>query len=384
MSIWAQSPEIELPTDDAMDDAVELDEAGTWGGIGLPYASANSTDGLGLGLGGELFHRPAGEEDGYDFKLTLSTYFAVNGRYQNHFVQVERFGERNNIFFQAGYSQWSSMLYVGAGGADVLVLRPPGAESGNRQSAPFAMALVSVPVDEFNVYVQGFTRFATVTPNPGGILDTNRPFGADGGGYGQLAIGVTKTTWDRFPLPREGSYLEIAVLGNIAGDRNGQIEPSGGIFVEAIRWHSFGRHLTIGARGNLTNMVGTQPFFIQDLLPGRLKDEFGFEQPLTGYGRTRTRGDGLWAAAVEVRPYVGRIQRGFFDMALYGSVYAEEAFLFTGTDPGPHMPTVGAGFDLVWQGATVLRPFAAWGWRAEPGQKRRGVPQFGLALKSPL
>ena len=71
-------------------------------------------------------------------------------------------------------------------------------------------------------------------------------------------------------------------------------------------------------------------------------------------------------------------------MALYGSFYAEEAFLFTGTDPGPHMPTVGAGFDLVWQGATVLRPFAAWGWRAEPGQKRRPVPQFGLALKSPL
>lgn len=374
----AQEPAPELP-----DSSPPAAERGRWGGIGIPYASANSTDGFGLGLGGEVFRRPPGEDEGYDLKFSVSTYFALSGKYHSHFAQMELY-RRHDVLVQLGYSRWSNLVYAGSGGEDVARLNPPEAESGNLLSAPFAMVFVAAPVGKWKVYGQGFTRFGNADARPGGLLDADRPYGARGGAFGQAAVGVFRQRIDRWPLPREGWMLDASLFANLAGERGGDLAPSGGYFAEGSGWLAAGSHLSFGARAHFTNTFGTQPFFVQELLPGRLKDELGYEQPLTGYGRTRSRGDGLWAVAVEARPYAGRVRKGFIDIALYGSVFVEEAFLFAGTDPGPHMPTVGTGFDLVWQGATVVRPYAAWGWRTEPGRKRHAVPQFGLALKSPL
>ena len=61
------------------------------------------------------------------------------------------------------------------------------------------------------------------------------------------------------------------------------------------------------------------------------------------------------------------------------------AFLFRGSDPGPHMPSVGVAPLLVWQGTVELRPFLAWGWMSDrPRGPRTPELQIGVSLLSPL
>lgn len=368
------------------DEAVAPEPAMTrarWGGIAIPLVGANSTDGLGFGLGGELFRRPRdpASAEAYDLKLTLSTYITVSGRFQSHFAQLEARGERS-LLVQLGLSRWTNLLYAGQGGADVLRVRPED-EGGNEMLAPFGMVALTVPVGQWSIYGQGFARAARIAPRPGGLLDAERPFGAEGGAFGDVALGLYREEVDRWPLPERGWLLDASARVGV-GSAAGQLEPVGGAHVEAAGWLSPVDGLALGARGIASHTAGTQPVFVQELLPGRWRDEAGYEQPLTGYGRTRPRGDGLLAALFEVRPRVGRVHRGFFDIALHGSLFAEAAWLLDRSDPGPPLPTLGLGPVLVWQEATVLRPFFAWGWRGEPGEARRPVMQFGLALKDPL
>ncbi|MBW2254272.1 MAG: hypothetical protein JRI25_06700 [Deltaproteobacteria bacterium] len=293
---------------------------------------------------------------------------------------------RQDLLAMVGFRSWQDMVYAGNGGADVVVDWGD-AEVGNWSISPFFLFGASQHAWLGAFYAQGFYRYSDVEPEEGNLLDERAPTGAFGGHYTDLTVGYFLEQVDQWPLPNSGWRGDLSLSGGgaVVKDKVGFLPNLGvnGAFVGW--WPALGPRLVIGGRLLAAKRAGDRPFFEGEFAGGRRRDEVGFEKALTGYGRTRTRGDGAVAALVEVRPFLGRTHHRFWDLSAYLSLFAEEAWLFDGFDPGPHLPTLGVGGVVVWQGATMLRPFVAWGWRAdEPGGPRHAAPQFGLAMQDPL
>lgn len=371
-------------------EAVELDpveERSRWFPLLLPAIGYNSTDGVGFGVGGEVYSRPPGQAYGYRWKLTGGSWTTLGFDYLSHHVRFD-WRDEQAWLGKVGYRSWNDLVYAGVGGEDAATLRPAGVESGNRVAGPYAFVGVAFPLDRLPLapYVQGYFRSVGVTPAEGGLLDERDPYGAHGGVYGDVTVGVELDTTDRWPLPIAGTRAEIGVSAGWCDARRDDVEPLGGVHAEVQRWQPLaGERLVIGGRAVADHSVGRRPFFEQEVAGGRWRDELGYDQILSGYGRTRTRGDGVVAALVEVRPLLGRTDHAFWDLAAYLSLFAEQAWLFHGFDPGPPMPSVGVGPEVVWQRALQVRPFVAWGWRSEAdGGGRRPVPQLGVSFLDPL
>lgn len=388
------APALALP--EALPDSVSLAAARTrtaltrprkkWGGIVIPLVTYNTTDGLAFGVGGELFERDLASDVGFKRKIGFQALVSIDGRYQSHGIVYETRTGRNDVFAEVGFKAWTSLLYAGFGGEDVLV--DWGAlEEGNRAWTPYATAGITQPLGPGLLYVQGFFRYMEITPAEGGLLAQDAPTGFLGGAYADLTAGWFIDVVDRWPLPVRGWRVEADVRGGGAWlkDVDGFL-PSASLHAEVIGWWPlFGPRLVVAGRFVAGHALGDRPFFEDEFIGGRRRVEIGYEKALTGYGRTRTRGDGAVAALVELRPWLFRTKHRFWDLAGYLTVFAEEGFVFDQWYPGPHMPTVGVGAVLLWQGGTLLRPFAAWGWRAdEPGGVRRASAQFGLSLQDPL
>jgi hypothetical protein len=356
-----------------------------WGGMMIPLIGGNPIDGFGLGFGGEVYRRPADQAEGYDLKITPSLYFNTRLDYTNDYVRVEWQGEARWLVM-VGYQLWNNLSYAGAGGAMVLVDHGD-AELGNRVSTPYAFVGVNRPMGGvgWSLFGQAYVRGATVRPAPGGLLDRQRPQGVDGGAYTDVSLGVEHREHDRWPMPHRGHIFDVSLrAGGTA--RRGGFDPLAGAMLEAMAWRPLlGDGLIGGARVVVDKSSAPQPFFEQDKAAGRWRDELGSEQALAGYGRTRTRGDGLAAVLVELRPTLFRVDKGFFDLQAHLSFTAEIGWLYDRWNPGPPLPTVGFGVPLLWQQAVQLRPFLAWGWRAPaPGAPRRPGMQFGISVLDAL
>ncbi|MCB9684851.1 MAG: hypothetical protein H6738_14375 [Alphaproteobacteria bacterium] len=304
--------------------------------------------------------------------------------YTSQYAQIELRGDVTWIV-RGGYQVWNDLPYAGVGGADIATLWSPEIELGNAIHAPYAMVAGARPVGEgWRTYGQLYLHPAQVDAAPGGLLDQERPFGSDGGVYGDLTVGAELDTTDRWPLPDRGARAEVDVRAG-ATLTDGALSPLAGAHAELVRWWPATEGVVIGVRGVAEHSVGPRPMWEEGVTGGRWRDELGFEQVLSGYGRIRTRGDGLLAAELEVRPRLFHAELPWFTVDAYASLFAEEAWLFDGWDPGPPLPTIGFGPELLYQRASQLRPFVAWGWRTdEVGGPRRPVPQFGLSVMDPL
>jgi hypothetical protein len=355
-----------------------------WGGIAIPTLKYNSTDGLGLGAGLELYERRADGAQGYRYRLSLSTFWTTSGNYASNWVQLEH---RGRVWWLTRFtwSLWRNMVYVGAGGDDVSVRN--GEEAfGNTVNGPSLLGTLVIPVTgtPLQVWLQGYARYAAIEARPGGPLDVRRPYGVDGGFTFDVSAGLALNELDQWPVPHKGVRGEASF--RLGGSFSPDFHPITGLNFElAAYWPLVGRHLVLGARTLFDRTWGDRPFFEQELLGGQWRDELAYEQMLTGYARSRTRGDGVFATMVELRPYFGSTGHRVFDIGFYLSAYAETAFLLRGSDPGPHMPSVGVAPLLVWQGTVELRPFLAWGWMADrPRGPRTPELQIGVSLLSPL
>lgn len=354
-------------------------------GYVLPTAGGNSTDGFGLGAAGELFLRPPELEHGFRWKLSLSVWATTRG-YRSFYSQYERRTAEGHLLARLGFQSWANLPYAGVGGADVSVRHPPEQEIGNRIFGPYLMVADSQTVrPKVKLYGQIWLHPVWVDPRPGGLLDTRDPFAADGGLYGDLMGGIELDTTDRWPMPTRGVRAEVDLRGGgtwaFTEDR---FAPLVGGHAEVITWQPVGEHLVIGARVVAEKSYGLRPPPEQFVTGGRWRDEIGFEQALSGYGRIRPRGDGVVASLVEVRPYFFTVGRSW-SLDVHASLFAEMAWLYRGNDPGPPMPTVGLGPLLLWQKGSQLRPFVAWGWWSDDvGGARRPVAQFGLSVNDPL
>lgn len=360
-------------------------EKRSWGGVVVPLVGASTVDGFGFGLGGEVFRRPAGSETGFDVKITASLYVNTRFDYTNDLVRIQLIDE-NQWLIIIGYQQWANLSYVGRGGADVI--KDLGrAEIGNGLISPYAVVGVAHPVGDgpWSVFGQLYGRGGVVEARPDGLLQVEAPFGVVGGAYGDLTVGVEAKQHDRWPLPTHGQRLEVGARlgGTVSGST---VRPMGGVVAEGMAWRPLvAGWLTGGGRLLLGKTVGERPFFEQDKVGNRWRDELGSEQALAGYGRTRSRGDGVVAALVEVRPRLFTVEEGFLDLEFYLSVDAELGYLFDGWDPGPLLPTIGINGSVLWQKTVQLRPFAAWGWRTvEPGAPRLPAMQFGISVMDAL
>jgi hypothetical protein len=385
---WADEPPPPPPDDPppfATDDPPPDPPArGRWGGVMIPLIGANPIDGFGFGFGGEVYRRPAGQETGYDLKITPSIYLNARLDYTNDFVRIE-IDRSSRWLVMVGYQQWANLSYAGAGGADVLV-RHGAAELGNRVSTPYAFLGVNRPIGRgWSIFGQGYARAAWVRAAPGGLLEGDAPLGVDGGWYGDVSLGAEHREHDRWPMPHRGHVLDGSLRFGATGVPGG-VRPLVGAYVEAMGWRPVaGDGLVVSGRVLLDKSTGQQPFFEQDKAAGRWRDELGSEQALAGYGRTRTRGDGLFAALIEARPTLFRARKGWFDLQGHLSFTAEIGWLYDRWDPGPPLPTLGVGVPLLWQQAVQLRPFVAWGWRADaPGAPRRPGLQFGISVLDAL
>ena len=353
----------------------------------LPAVGYNSTDGLGLGLGGQVFSRPKSVERGYAWKASLGVWATQGLRYQSHYLSLDTQGKTSWIG-TVGYRRWNDLRYAGEGGADIVVDYKD-AERHNFLAGEYGFLGVAVPQKSgLSPYVQAYGRHVQLDPAAGGLLDVRQPYGSNGGTYTDLTVGVEWAHTDRWPLPIIGTRAEAGVSGGITVP-TGASEPVGAVSVvhgEVIHWQSlFGDRWVMGSRFVADRAFGLRPIFEQDVAGGRWRDDLGSDQLLSGYGRTRTRGNGVLAAMIESRSYLFGIQRKFWNFDLYASAYAEEGFLFADGRWGPHLPSLGAGPEFLWHGALQLRPYVAWGWRADsPGGPRAPRPQFGISFLDPL
>lgn len=358
-----------------------------WSGLALPLLGFTSTDGFGMGVGGELFDLPRVGEGPPRDRLRVSTYWAVTGSYSSSQISYER-QETHAFSARFLYRTWSDMLYVGTGGEDVLLRRDRDVAGGNVLSGPQIQVGGSFqfPRVPLRVWVQAYGRYAMVTPKAGGLLDLEAPAGSTGGGYWDTSTGVTIQEVDRWPLPRKGVRAEASVRFGALHTDDDPFAPLVGVNVEGIGWWPIvGDRLVLGGRIVIDKTWGTRPFWEQEWLGGEQRDEVAYDQAFTGYGRTRTRGDGHVALLTELRSLVVRSRHPIWDIGFYVSAYAEAAWAFDGDEPGPVLPTVGVAPYLVYQGTTRLRPYVSWGWMAdEPGGVRTGELQVGLALVEPL
>jgi hypothetical protein len=356
-----------------------------WHGIGLPYVTYNTTDKLGFGVGAELYDRKRGESFGYRYRLSLSTMWTTSGNYGSNYLQLERRGEHFWVM-RLTWRLWRNMVYVGAGGDEVL-LDNGDQGYGNTVNGPSYMVNVirKVRGTPLYVFVQGYARYTMVGVEPGGLLDQRRPFGSNNGLYFDAGGGLYVQEVDRWPMPNKGVRAELSVrAGGTASE--GRFEPLLGTNLEVITWWPvFGEWLVIGHRTLIDKTFGVRPFWEQEFLGGTLRDETAYEQMLTGYARSRSRGDGVIASMIEVRPKFGETNHPVVDIGFYASAFVEAGWLFKGNDPGPFLPTVGVAPLFLWQGAIELRPFLAWGWWADTqGGQRTPRTQFGISLLSAL
>lgn len=358
-----------------------------WAGLVLPLAAANSIDGFGVGIGGEVYARPVGETSGYAVKITGLLWLTTNLNYTSDWVRVDARGALADVFGQAGFRGWANLLYAGVGGADVLVDWEE-QELGNGLSSPFANGGVAWNLGRgAQVYGGVYVRPAASRPAPDLLLAQDDPLGADGALYNDVTVGLAWERLDRWPAPHKGAKAEIDARGGgtFAG---GRFAPLAGLHAEVMGWTPLILDpLVVGGRLVAEHSVGERPFFEQDITGGRWRDELGSEQALAGYGRNRSRGDGVVAGMVEVRPQLFRVGGGDrgFDLAVMLSGMAEVGWLFDRWDPGPILPTVGGGPELLWQQAIQVRPFIAFGWRADaPGGPRAPIPQYGISFVDPL
>lgn len=356
-----------------------------WHGIGLPYVYYNTTDKLGFGIGAELYDRKRTDSYGYRYRLSISTLWTTSGNYGSNYVQLERRGEHFWVM-RLTWRLWRNMVYVGAGGEDVL-LDNKDQGFGNTVNGPSYMVNIIRKVRGTPLYVfaQGYARYTMVGVQPGGLLDQRRPFGSENGFYFDAGGGLYVQEVDRWPMPHKGVRAELSVrAGGTASE--GRFEPLIGTNVEVLAWWPLiGEWLVIGHRTVIDKTFGERPFWEQEFLGGTLRDEAAYEQMLTGYARSRSRGDGLIASMIELRPKFGETGHPVVDISFHASLFAEAGWLFKKNDPGPFLPTVGVAPLFLWQGAIELRPFLAWGWWADtPGGERTPRTQFGISLLSPL
>lgn len=375
--------ESEAPTSIGQADDKNPDQR-VWSGIVLPLLGANSQDGFGFGLGGEVFNRKRSATEGYALKITGSLWVTTSFEYTSDFLQIDYRG-RTHWVGRLGYRGWANHAYAGVGGADVLLQRPD-AEVGNQVRGPFGFLGASREIrDHLSWFTQLYYKTYWVDAGRGSLLEQERPFGANGGTYVDATGGIELDTTDRWPMPTEGIRTEASIRAGATFGHAGQMRPLVGGNAEVIAWEHLGDHVVFGGRFVVDQTFGDRPFFEGDIGGGRWRDELGSEQMFSGYGRTRTRGTGFIAGAVEFRPYFFRIDHPVLDFAFHASAFAELGWLTDRDGIGPVLPSVGVGPEIVFQGAIQCRPFLAWGWRADaPGQPRRPVSQFGISFLNPL
>jgi hypothetical protein len=357
-----------------------------WGGVVVPLVGFNTTDGVGFGLGGQIFLRKRELDFGYRDMLTLQTYWAVSGKYTSNYLQYERRGT-HFVVARLSYRLWTDMIYTGSGGRDVATVLPEDVTRGNRLAGPSALITGQFHVDHvpFRVWAQAYARYTQVVPKVGGLLEQERPYGVDGGWYGDASVGLFVNEVDRWPLPNKGVVAQASVRGGFSTSA-GQAWPVVGVNVEASGWLPLvGQRLVLGGRALFDKTWGHRPFYEKEWLGGTMRDEVALDQILVGYGRTRTRGDGVLAAIVDLRGWLGRTRHAFFDASFTLDVWAELGYAFDGGRPGPPLPSVGGGPGILWQGATLLRPWIGVGWlRDGADSPRTAQALFGLALVEPL
>jgi len=354
------------------------------GGIILPTLNFNKLDGFGLGVGAEIFLREREEEEGFKYRFTASTFWTVTGNYGSTLLNIEHLG-KTHWFARPWYRLWKNYYYTGAGGADVITVKPN--EAGNRMLGPSVHLSISRQIKNLPLYIWGqlYYRYADVTPAEGSVLEERNPLGVGKSHYLDGTIGLALRSIDRFPMPSRGVMGTIDVRGGATFDENGS-HPLVGVHTKWVGYAPVSKKwFTLGARVLFDKTFGPRPFYEQEFTGGMKRDEVGMEQAFMGYGRMRTGGDGALAFMIEARPFFGRVKKGWADMAFYLSVFGEEGFLFDGNKLGPHLPTVGGGPVFLWQQAVMLRIWVAAGWTNTPTDPtRRAVPQFGLALVEPF
>lgn len=358
-----------------------------WRAAGLPYLSGNSSDGLGVGVAAEAFARPQNVDDGYHLKVGPYWYTSVSLAYVSWGLPFEDLRAPIDIIGRIGYRGWDNLLYAGVGGRSVSVDHGE-TEGGNALSMPFGTVTLSRPVEGTSRSLYGgiYARLGRGDPEPGGLLDREDPPGGRGGFYGDAFGGVSWNDTDRWPLPTRGLQAEADVrLGLSGANRDlGDFNPVVGVHGEVIRWWRLGTpSLVLGTRALLDATTGPRPYFDLDVLGGRQRDELGFDQALSGYGASRSRGPAVGALLVELRVDLFSIPKP--DLRVLASFFAEEAWLADGLDPGPHMPSVGVGPEILLWGGIQVRPYAAYGWwSTEEGGPRSPRAQLGLSMGDPL
>ena len=365
-----------IPSDD--------DESLKWSGVVIGYPSGSSIDGLGLGIGGQVFSRPKNQSQGFKHSLILSLYANLRFDYTHNFLRFQSTG-RTSWLGQIGYSGWRNLVYTGNGGQGTLLNRPD-REAGNTLATPFASVAINrrLGTKGWSFIGQHSLRYVYSV--------------AAGKSFGRGFAPWLRQKYLRRPFCRRivRQHRPMAPTPQRLDCRSqytwgchrvrGHCPPDGLHSVSRVRWQPlWSSRLILGLRLYGERAFGDRPFYEKDRSGLAWRDVYGEEQLLVGYGKNRPRGDGTVAAALELRAEVAHHPGKFWDIEAYVSVFVEEAWLWDDNTPGPHLPTVGVAPFILFQQAIILRPYLAWGWRADSmTDPRTPRPQFGLVLTDAL
>jgi len=359
--------------------------------IALPVVAANNYDGLLVGVAGQYSYRPRQLSYGYLFRMTFSGTINLNLDFANIVSQIEYRGKRS----------WDGMIryrsqrnypYSGNGGAAAVQLKDDEGGNAYREFSYFLSTDAQIGnVKGLRWYVgQALTAVGT-DPVPGGNLDLQDPFGANGGIYADVTGGILYKVMDRFPRPVEGWYGEFGTRVAIAaesheGESGPHVAGVVGLFAQFNRWQPLYKDwLVLGIRAVGDYTFGHRPFFDATRLGGIERMTLSLDKVFTGYGLYRYGGDGVMDTLIELRGKIWHFDYPRFDLLLNISAYGEVGYVFERWDPGPPLPVVGGSMDFILFGMIYLRPFLSAGWTIAPGETvRKARPLFGLSARGTL
>jgi len=331
----------------------------------LPNASYDSDDGLGFGARLQVDWLDPTQEP-YRASLVAHAFATTNG-YHHHRVRFDLVGlgpqERGRVYGHFAFRAWLNDGYWGIGNGTVLdgTREADGRDDPDRTwnryrlVQPFGhLTWRRALGGPWASYVGVEGRWSGVEAYPGSLLEEEAPFGVEGGGAGQVGLGLLYDTRTPEITPDAGVYVEASGRVVVTPDTS-----FGGPLLVARGYRRIGATpVTLTGRVMVEYLAGEVPFYEMVHWGGFVPTAgFGGGDTLRGVSFGRWRAPGKALANGELRLDVLRhpvlkqeLRWQVVPWADVGAVYGAEDPV---AGPTPVHPALGLGVRPIW-GETLV------------------------------
>jgi outer membrane protein assembly factor BamA len=240
------------------EDADVVTTAPAWHFAAIPLVNYSSDQGIGLGVRGKAQRWTPGATL-YGASVELQGMASTGGS-QFHFASVDfpSLGEGHwRLDALAGYTRNTAAPYYGIGNHEAAATQD--AFHSYDEEAPQARLRLRRPLVSHLSAVSGYRLMrVSVRVSPDSLLALDSPTGAQGGPYGELAVGLVWDTRDRELTPRQGVLAELT--GRTSQRALGGATPSYGGFASVAAYRAVGSRVVLAGRAAFDAVAGDVPF----------------------------------------------------------------------------------------------------------------------------